>query len=770
LKSAGAFQVFQPKPKVIFKVKITKYENKGSLKIVNYHRDSEGDVYVLIHTKDTFPKINNIPTCRQESSCKTGEIYTIARIKANQKLMWALNVKKAGPGFSVSDFNVSPQGNVSLVVAFKGTLTIPQSLKSFKSIGEDTLVLFFKKKTGSLIKTLHFSGAKNESGGKIIYGTGGEVLFSLISNSASITFDNGKYFFANGRKDITKKLLVSLKENLFPKWFRSIEPASESGETFYDEGNLVLGLNLNTPRMGLYKPGKPVIQYYKNRNLPPQGVVLSLDKDGNKIWDIRLKHSKYKNSVLDTKVYPNGSIGVYANTQKVMNIGNQKTISITPDLKSPLLLLKFNKAGLLSQHSIMESNPIFNYFGKHTDAVVLSAEPKQEDVDQFIHSSGSQSVQFQEKMECENLLILDKELKVEYKQDNETCLDIKNIKKSKITITEGHLEILSSNEKSLVLINRFKYGEEGLSDEIIPGLAYTPNFIHEELKGEKPKYSLSYAIPEKVHGSMVFFVPAGVGHKDFLLNPLVQSSLNLSYFRGYSVFTVWSEDKVLSGKRMEKLFKGLIDDKVISLDWKWYMQAYGKRANQIVDIYPHSKTGTLVDRVLDPLAYILWNPDTLPSLEWGRPNEAYKTLADRSRATIQITSSEDLQKRKQAQRLHEALLDLNKVSSHIHQDSQLITKDTFSTLLFMGKEKSKVIYNDLKKNNCLKENGRFKKNFQGTAFQNKCCKKIKIIRDLTPAEQEVALKYFSNHVHAKQFTPYYDKEIYTILEGGNIKP
>lgn len=763
---AQGITVFKPKTKQLAHSKITKYKNKGELDITHYHRDSEGDIYVLIHTKGTFPKINNIPTCRQVESCIDDELYTMARLSPVGKLIWAINMKKSGPSFWISDFNVSPQGNVALTISFQGQISMPHALKSFKSNEIDTLVLFYKKNSGALLKTLHFNGSKNEEEGKVIYGTGGEVLFSLKSNSPSVTYDHGKYYFANGDPKVKKRLLISLKENLFPKWFRSVEPDALSTETFYDEGHLLLGLNLSMVQFGIFKPGQKITSYFKGEKPPTRGVVLSLDREGNKLWDIELKHGKYANSIYDTKAFPDGSLGVYAKTQKIMNIGMQGAISTDP---SPVLI-KFNKQGLLSNYAIMKSNPKYKAFGKHTDPIVLSAKPKQEDTSQFITNDSTQSLNFAEKMECENLLILDKDLKVEYKQDNEVCLPGGKIEDSKITITEGHLEVLNSDKKTYLSLYRFKYGEEGLSEEIIPGLAYTPNFIHEEVKGEKPKYSISYALPEKVVGAMVYFVPKGEGHKEFLLNPLVQSSLNLTYFRGYATFTVWSEDEKISGKRMESLFKGLIKDKVISLDWKWYMQAYGERATQVADIYPYSYTGTIVDRVLDPKALILWNPPALPSLEWGKPEEEYERLAKRSRPTLLVTSNQDPLLRKKAQRFHQALLDEGRVSSHIHQDPQLITKNTFSTLFLMGKERSEIIFNDLKEKKCLREDGRFQESFASEDFQNKCCKKIKIIQDLTPSQQEVALRYFSNHYFAKQYVPYYDKEIFNVLESGDIKP
>lgn len=765
---AGNYETFKPEVKSLFTVKIEKFHKRGKLNILNTYRDSEGDNYVLIKTQNTFPKINNIPTCRQEHSCNQGELYTMARLSPSGKLIWSINMKNAGQGFSISSFNVSPQGNVALVINFTGKIELPHSFDAFKAIQQDSLVLFYKKKSGALIKALHFTGAKNESGGKIIYGTAGEALFTLTSNSPKVAYDHGFYQFHNTNPKVVKRLLLNLKRNYFPQWMRSVEPDAYVDATFYDEGNLILGFNLFDEFFSVFNPSGLESTYIKSKKLPARGIGLVLNKEGHKVWDVTLKDTKKSNVITKTKVFPDGSAGIYAVTTGKMNIGSGKSISTREDEDSPVLL-KFDTFGGYKAHAIARSNPDYMLYGKHTEHTIISASPKQKDIDSFETNSNVQGINFKKEMKCDNLLILDEDLNIKYKQDNNTCLP-SSLMGAHLNISEGHLEVLHSNGKTFVELYKFKYGEEGLSDEIIPGLAYKPNFIHEKAVKGKPEYSLSYALPEKIFGAMVYFVPEGMEHKQFLLNPLIQSSLNLAYFRGYAVITAWTTDEKISPKRMEDLFANLYQKKVFQEEWQMTFQAYGKRAAQIVGLYPHATQGKLIDRILDPKFLVLWNPEGLfPSLEWGNPDEAYEKLAQRSRRAIFITNGKDLKRREMADKLNKAILDVGRVSSSIHQAPFPISKLTFSTLFLMGKEKSEVVYNDLVEKNCFSSDGRFKKSFDDQSFQGQCCKKIEIIENLPPEAQRVAIEYFGNHYHSEQFVPYFDKEIYMIIEGTSTR-
>lgn len=767
-------EVFRPDIRYLFKTKVDKHQkNVGSLEIISTYRDSEGDSYALIKTEGTYPLINGQPTLRMEEVSSTGTLYTIVRLNSQGRMVWSINLKKFNGGFEISDFQVSPQGNVALVLEFTGKLQIPQSLKEYRALKTDLLFLFFKKKDGTLLKDLHFTGVDGETSGKVHYGTGGELLITLLSSSNKVSYDHGYYNFNKSKYEVPqKRLIIALKKNYFPRWRRSLEPDSLVDLTHYDEGRVFMALDFSE-NFGFYRSGRLLTYYLFPPKTQPKGIGLSLNQKGHKDWDITLRAQKFFNRVKRTKVFPDSSVGLYALTEKKMDVGFQETISTKLTSQGTPVFLNFNKLGQLQHHTLLHTSPHFIPMGRDSEQTVMRAPKKQEEETYINGSNGSSTLRFSKHQSCENLVIFDQDLSPAYQQEMDSCLIDKSFDKAHIKMTEGHLEILSHNHKDLIYLYKFKYGEEGLSEEIIPGLAYNPNFIHEKRKNEKPRYSLSYALPEKIHGAMVYFVPEGMGHKEFLLNPLIQTSLNLAYFRGYAIMTIWSSEKKMNFKTMEKLFSPLVKNKVVDLKWPWYFNGYGLRGREIMVNYPKPILGKIIDQMLNPKALILWNLDHLPQLgtvdehAQRKLDESYDIIAKNQRPTVFISSNQVPSLRKQMDKLYHSMLNVPIEASHIFQESRPISKDSFSTLFMMGKTNSELIFKQLLEKNCLNKDFTFRENFGKQDFKKRCFNDLEFIKPLDPNQKLFALRFFSNHIFSRQFTPFYDKEIYNFLEALN---
>ncbi len=751
---------------------VGKSKKTGTVRVVKTLRDSEGEAFVLLHSKGAFPVIGGRTSSIMAGLLQDDNLFTIAHLDREGKAKWFFHLNnRTNKSLALQDLSISPQGNIALVVKFKGNLKFLGEMKEYNSINEDLVFFFLNKSNGSLIKDLHFSGTENEVNGKVIWGTGGEMLLTLLSDSKKVTYDNGFYIF-NQRYDkpVMRELLVRLKKTFFPMWERSLEPAALKGLTFFDKDRVFLSFTHGGIQQGLYRQGGSISRHVKGRRDPMRGIGLALDGDGNKMWSVTLKDQSYGGDVGSTKEFPDGTLGLMGHMQgKSLSVGSQRNFS-SDEKKSKDLFLRFNHKGLLEKSAlILSPQGVSLYPTSSQDTLFYSGGAlKENDLSFEVSGGNSTSFSLSKDPNCKTLFVVGEDFEVISVMDSTSCeahsslnIDSKDLLRGHIHLASGHLEALFLHQGNIAL-KKIKYGAEILNDEIIPGLSYRPNFFHEKEGGkDTPKYSLSYAIPKKVVGAMALFVPKGMDHLQALRNPLYQVTLNLAYMRGYVPVTVWTEEESLVGERLEELFKKLSDKKVLDKKWPWLFMASEERAAQVNSLYKAQEH--MMGNVVSPKLLVFWNMKEIPDEDATK--EKREELVKRSRDTLFMTSwdREDLEKKS-----HLLYLEFDrqkKKSSHIIAETQKVRANFFSAIDGMGMTKSQEYFNELKTKDCLDKNGFLKDKPQSLEFKGKCFNDTKTVESLSPASKDRLFSFLQEIYSPQTMVPFYDKEIFNFFEG-----
>lgn len=440
-----------------------------------------------------------------------------------------------------------------------------------------------------------------------------EVKTSFTLNQ-KVSFEYGYYIFETREEPPQyKDVVFRLKRNFFPKWTRSIEPSALTSVTFYDEDKVLLTFDHDDELQGFWRKGTAIKTYRKPKRSKPRGIAVSLDSEGEKKWELQLRHLKGGDSFNGSKAFPDGSVGLTGvMSDEDIELYGFKSYKKQDKKDRVLLFFKVSNVGLLENEAMLvgENTMASLYPTNSASSIFFVSSGEKTSLHYNGFKDSDAEIKPSQSQYCPHLFIVSEDNKPTYELEKNNCKNTSGLKGADLRLASGFLEILRVQGQSLELL-KVKYGQEKLDDETIPGLAYTPNFINEKTaSSQSVEYTMSYAIPQKVIGVMVYFISDKRDHLDALRDPLFQASLNAAYFRNYVPITVWTSDKQIQASRVEGLFDKVLAKKILKSDWPWYMQAFGERAQQINSLYkdPNFKMAGK----LDPKLLILWNFKDFP--------------------------------------------------------------------------------------------------------------------------------------------------------------
>lgn len=759
-----------------FKLSVSTNKRNSKAIVKNVFRDREGDSFALIYTQGAFPVFGGKTSTNLPDILPQDNLFTIVRISPKGEPLWTFHLNnRDNRSFTLNHFSVSPQGNIAIGINFSGSLTLSQSLRQFNSMERDQVFLFLRKSNGALMKDLHFTGAQDEFGGAVIWGTGGELLIHLKSSSNKVAYDHGHYSFhlkSLPKKPIVKDLFINLKKTFFPKWRRSIEPAGTSSTSFFDKEKVLIGFNHSSESQGLYRQGGSVKVYNKAKKTPMRAVAVSLGSAGDLEWDAIFKDFKSSGALLNTKVFHDGGVGLFVQMggRRLALSGSggaSRVFSHFGKESSKQIFVKLGAKGSLEESSKIYGTESVNLIPtSSTDNLFIHKTRNKGPVKSkktFKNENGaSSSIGRCSEDNNQHLFVVDEEFNYAYQLEAGDCEKLYPLDISDFRLGSGHLEILKVTKEQSIELFKIPYREEVLDDETIPGLAYTPNFINDR-KGDDKKvdYNFSYAIPAQVNGVMVYFIKEGRDHLEALRDPMLQVSLNAAYFRNYIPITVWTSHKEIMGKRLEGLFDKLISKDILKTSWDWYFNAFGERANQINSLYKDRNTNSIGK--LDPKLLVLWNLKNIPDPK-VEPEKLRQQVA-RSRDGLFISS---FHLKEDTAKTHELYLEYDrqkKKSSHIITEPIKIYERTFLSVPEMPRDIAGVFYQEMVKKGCIDKNNEFTKNPYESEFREGCVESMASLEGYGDSLRKKIL-WFSQQIYSpSDFSPFYDKEIFNFIEG-----
>ncbi len=750
--------------------RIQSYKFSGdNIKLLSATRDSDGNVFTLV--KSNRSKVNYSNDAHQnysESISKSTESieYILSKFDVQQRLVWSDKLKtEVENALTFSQLTLSPQGNIALTFSFNEKLTGPNG-KSWTPKQRDALFLFLKNSDGSLLKDIQISGNKNEYSPKVIFGTGGEVYLHAVSTSPQVTYLNEKYAFKlHSIENLEKDILISLKPSFYTQWSRSIEPAAFNQGVTYKDSLLAASLSFSKS-FGIYKKNGFIKSYSKPINTPSRSVVFAFKKDGFKQWDKVIYHEINSSVVTGIKSYPNGNIGVHGQYVKQIKIGDNVTIYEIPLSSSKKGLSYFSVSldhtgKVINRINFNSKAPLTLYSnGDNHTLASYTPRPKKEDAKLYYRPGAGRGVNTipQGNMEGrKKYFVLNQDLEPIYNQvDGSSSTSSFHW----FRLSEGRIKSLTGG--NLLTYSEAPYGKEDVNDEEIPGLAFKPRFYHGD-DSQKYKATLSYAIPPDSTSAIIYYPPRGMSQIEYLSNSLVQATLNLTYFRGFSVIVMTSED-ALDSEVIQYYFSPLSQKEYFKELKEWHVVGYEDRFKDLLKIY-NREMNFQYEAFEDILSMAFYYPEI--EEESVATEAAIAKLAAKLPPSFMVTSHLTPKLRKRIRKVQKTFIEYGRDLSHIHFNGAPINKGTFSAVNSYGEEKSIKVYEQLVNAECLDEKDYLKNDPTEKTFISDCLRDGLPLtgQDKTTSEAtQDLIQHLAIHYGHTGHTPYVDQEYFEFIE------